>query len=395
MSSNANPLVIDGASVLELPSPEGRDAQLAQAVILTSGATEVVLPEQVAALTVAIHEDIGMGAISRAGGLPMGEHAEWVKFVEDKMKREATLHHQELLWELGSEVVEKAMVDAGGMNVTMEDELMNNLVKWFKNGGGVMRYVKPDVSKENGFRLVATEDIDSNEAVLSIPVKLTMCRVTARNVLIKNRGKYLGAELKSTFEKNEVWGLAVFLLHEYYKEMYGDGSKWGPYIRSLRVRFLTTEALQALKGTTAAELSSYWLKSADKLSLFSTGHDGPCNPTTYICRTRPNERMGDNRFSQHQIRWAYWVVKQNAVRIRHVTTGNTFLALVPFYNMINRELNAGGGIAFEVDGNVAVRVGQQRVAGSTVSLHPGDFTDAEYFMRTLQGVRFDLIFIYV
>jgi hypothetical protein len=44
-----------------------------------------------------------------------------------------------------------------------------------------------------------------------------MCKQTARNVLIKKKGKYLGEELTKTFEKDEEWGLAIFLLHEYYK----------------------------------------------------------------------------------------------------------------------------------------------------------------------------------
>jgi hypothetical protein len=36
-------------------------------------------------------------------------------------------------------------------------------------------------------------------------------------------GKYLGEELTKTFEKNELWGLTIFLLHEYYKEIAGKG----------------------------------------------------------------------------------------------------------------------------------------------------------------------------
>ena len=87
------------------------------------------------------------------------------------------------------------------------------------------------------------------------------------------------------------------------------------------MRFLTTDTLQALRGTTAADLSVEWYKVADKFAQWSTGHDGPCNPTTYICKTKPKDRTGDNRFSMHQIRWAYWVVKQNAVRVVQSHTG--------------------------------------------------------------------------
>ena len=227
------------------------------------------------------------------------------------------------MWELGTEVVEKDFIESGGMNETLEAELLTKMTDWFVRGGGSLRYIQPNVTKEDGFRLLATEDIDAEETIISVPVKLTMCRVTARNVLITGKGKYLGAELKSTFEKNEAWGLALFLLHEYFKETAGTGSKWGPYLRMLRVRFLTTPALRSLEGTTAAEVSRKWIKEADKLNYWSTGHDGPCNPTTYVCRSKPLDKMGDNRFSMHQIRWAYWVVRQNAVRVKHVTTGSS------------------------------------------------------------------------
>lgn len=130
-------------------------------------------------------------------------------------------------------------------------------------------------------------------------------------------------------------------------------------------------------------MSKKWIKDADKLNYWSTGHDGPCNPTTYVCRAKPNDKIGDNRFTLHQIRWAYWVVRQNAVRIKHVTTGNVFLALVPFYDMFEKRLNGGGGIAFEPDGSVGIRVGEAHAEGMAVGLHPGNLTDAEFFMRYL------------
>ena len=45
----------------------------------------------------------------------------------------------------------------------------------------------------------------------------------------------------------------------------------------------------------------------------------------------------------HQIRWAYWVVKQNAVRIRQMSTGLEFLALVPYYNMLEKQFYSSPG----------------------------------------------------
>jgi hypothetical protein len=278
------------ANQFQLPAPEGSSGHLASAVISTSGgSSELVAADHVNSLSAAFFEDVSLGAISKAGALPMGTDGEWIKFAEDKLKRDAQLNYQELMWELGSEVAERDFVEGGGMNETMEAELLHNMSRWFEKGGGVMRYVKPNVTREHGFRLIAQEDIEAGqEPLVSVPVKLTMCRVTARNVLITGRGKYLGAELKATFEKNEAWGLAMFLLHEYFKETAGNGSKWGPYLRTLRVRFLTTSALRSLEGSTAAEVSRKWLKDADKLNYWSTGHDGPCNPTTYVSPFRVN-----------------------------------------------------------------------------------------------------------
>ena len=77
---------------------------------------------------------------------------------------------------------------------------------------------------------------------------------------------------------------------------------------------------------------------ADDFSWWSTGSDGPCSPTTGICNTKPNERFGDHRFNAHQLRWAFFVVKQNAVRIKHIATGLEFLALIPFHNMIDHDM---------------------------------------------------------
>ena len=119
--------------------------------------------------------------------------------------------------------------------------------------------------------------------------------------------------------QHETWGLAIFVLHEYFKETAGSGSRWGPYLRSLRTRYLTTDVRKDLRGTLAAQLTRAWDKEADDFLWWSTGADGPCQATTKICIARPGERHGsDSRFNQHQLRWAYWVVRQNSVMVRQV-----------------------------------------------------------------------------
>lgn len=239
---------IDGTpaanKMLQLPTPEGSESFLVTSVTAIGAGAEIMPAEERAAVAASLNEDIGLGAISRAGALPFGEDMAWVKYVEDKMKRDAQIDHQSLLWELGSEVVEQQQIERGGFNISEEQELLANMKDWFIKNGGSLKYVEPSVSQEHGYRLVATEDIAENEVVVQVPIKLTLSRISSRNVLLPRKGKYLGEELKKTFEKNEVWALSVFLLHEWYKETAGKGSKWGPYLRLLRMRSLSTNVLQ-------------------------------------------------------------------------------------------------------------------------------------------------------
>ena len=331
-----------------------------------------------------MNEDIGMGAISKYGGLPMGEEHQWLKFVEDKLKRDNTLHHQKLMSELGSHVLEERQREAGGLNISLEEELQRNLIDWFEAGGGVLKYVSPSITKENGLTLVASEDISTEEAIVTVPLKLTMCRISARNVLIPKKSKYLGAELKKTFERDETWGLSIFVLHEYFKEVAGKGSKWGPYLRTLRMRSLSTPTIQSLEGTRAIELMKQWMKSSDDLRFFSTGSDGPCSPVSGICDQKPLDKMSMNsRFEDEHIRWAYWVVMQNAVTVHQISTGRKFLALIPFLNMVEKRIGSGGGVSFNLDGSITINVGSVHEEGEVVGIQPGNMSDHEFYLRYL------------
>lgn len=296
-------LGVSNEGLLQLPSPDaGQQSFLTAAVTSRSASSgELMTQGDVNALAVSLNEDIGLGAISRAGALPLGDDMGWVKFVEDKLRRDAQIDHQSLLWELGSQVTEEAQLSSGGMNVSLEMELYHNMTEWFTKQGGVLKYLEPSISKEDGLKLVATEEIHAYDTIISVPLKLTMCRISARNVLIPKKGKYLGEELKKTFEKNEVWALAIFLLHEWYKEFAGSGSKWGPYLRTLRMRSLTTNTMQALAHTRAIELTKQWFKSSSDLRFFSNGIDGPCSPTSNICNTKPLDKFNNNRLRAYLI----------------------------------------------------------------------------------------------
>lgn len=372
---------LDSSPILSLPSPTAEDVLSSSVSAQSASSNQIMLPHESAARALEFNEEIGLGAISRAGALPVGSDGQWLEFAERKLKNDASLDYQALIWELGSEIAERQFGEQGGMNITYEQELLVNMEAWFAKGGGKLHLVHPVVDKEHGFRLLAVEDIDEYEPIISCPLQLIMCKQTARNVLVKSRGKYLGEELQKTFEKDELLGMVIFVLHEYYKEMAGSGSKWGPFLRTLRMRFLATNVLQELKGTIAVNKYNHWLKQSDNFMWWSTGADGPCSPTTGICKTKPNDRAGDSRFNVHQIRWAYWVVKQNAVRIKQISTGLEFIALIPFYNMLEKRLEAHGGITFDLDGSVSVRSGKHTEEGLSLSIHPGNISDSEFFLR--------------
>ena len=84
--------------------------------------------------------------------------------------------------------------------------------------------------------------------------------------------------MQKAFEKDEHWAMAIFLLHEYFKEVNGKGSKWGPFLRVMRMRALTTDVVQELRGTKALQLMKEWMKSSEGFVWWSSGSDGPCSP---------------------------------------------------------------------------------------------------------------------
>ena len=66
-------------------------------------------------------------------------------------------------------------------------------------------------------RLVATEEMQAGEMIMELPMMGTLSRVTAKRILSKQSGN-LGDALKQTFVDNEVWGMTLLILHEFFKE---------------------------------------------------------------------------------------------------------------------------------------------------------------------------------
>jgi len=396
LEENGEGMLASSTGLLKLPSPLDRKDGILTEVINSHTSKEMIVESGMAAANALMfNENVGQGALAGAGALISGSKGEWIKLAENKLKRDAALGHHGLLWELGTEFAEQNQIQLGGLNVTQEEALLANMQRWFEEQGGKLSFIKPSVTKQ-GFSVRALERIEEGETVVKMPFRAIMCRQTARNVLIGRTGRYLGEELAKTFDRNEVWGLTIFLLHEYYKEMHGSGSKWGPFLRTLRMRFLSTEVVQALRGTVASSLSNEWFKSSDEFMWWTIGVDGPCSPTHKICLSKPSEKhSGEDRFNIHQIRWAYWVVKQNAVRIRQVSTGLDFLALVPYYGMLEKTLSPYfspnsqsappptnfSGIRFDLDGTVSIRAAEVHKESQRVKVIPGQFTDSEFFLR--------------
>jgi hypothetical protein len=61
-------------------------------------------------MAVSFSEDVGLGAISKSGALPIGGDGKWLELAESKLKKDNELDYQSLLWELGSEVSERQQV---------------------------------------------------------------------------------------------------------------------------------------------------------------------------------------------------------------------------------------------------------------------------------------------
>ena len=134
--------------MLQLPSPDGQDQQsfLTAAVSASSATANGALMSvgEISSMALQLNEDIGLGAISKAGALPYGDNMGWVKFAEDKIKRDAKIDHQSLMWELGSSIVEAEQSSqegkGEGFNAAHEQALLDNMTKWFVKNGGVLKY---------------------------------------------------------------------------------------------------------------------------------------------------------------------------------------------------------------------------------------------------------------
>ena len=174
-----------------LPAPvDGGNTALMAAISSQQSESSYALMsrQQANAMATSFSGDVGLGAISKAGVFPMGDDGAWLALVEGKRKKENSMDYHSLLWELGSEVAEKEYIERGGVNVTAENILLENMKKWFHDGGGQLHFADAEMADNHGFRLKVTEEVSADDTVLSVPLKLIMCRQTARNIVILGKG---------------------------------------------------------------------------------------------------------------------------------------------------------------------------------------------------------------
>ena len=161
-----------------------------------------------AARAVAFNEQIGGGALSQAGALPMGAQGQWIELAEGKLRRDAELSHSALLWELGSELAEAEAASAALSTITTdtsaaaaaaEEEAVAALQSWVLSLGGSLPLSEVQMGGHNtssgsgsrggGAALLATEALQEGDVAAALPFRALMCRQTARNVLVGRTGR--------------------------------------------------------------------------------------------------------------------------------------------------------------------------------------------------------------
>lgn len=119
---------------------------------------------------------------------------------QDSENRLPELRSGEVHWLLGSGELEDD--DALGLEegeVVEDSQLAADMLQWFTDGGGQLRYVEAD---DDATELSATEPLSDNELIIKMPLKLSLSQISARN--IKTRSGYLGHHMKDIFKMNQV-----------------------------------------------------------------------------------------------------------------------------------------------------------------------------------------------
>jgi len=360
------------------PSVGGNNTNLGSG---KAGALEAMAEEEGSQLTVEmvnylesleVMEGVSQGAVVKAEALPFENFTDVIERAERHAYHQYERRNYRFLkdpldgqWQLATEFQEKNRSKIIPYNATHEQEFL----EWFEKGGGVLSYVdfKRDSDGEP-MAMIADENVGNHDIVLQVPMKLTIGRQTQR--LVQTKRGLLKEHFDKIFQRNEEWGLACFLLYEQLK---GMDSKWAPFIRQLRMRLLRKSVMEELQGTYAGELYRSWdVEATHLLSYLRDNSDGPCRHDFNGLCTDMLERS--------YLRWALWVVKRYAVPVRKLTTGKSFLTLVPFAHLVTHRQGAGGNMTLFLDNTIRLSV-TDHPAGSAITYDKGNYSDAESLFR--------------
>ena len=344
--------------------------------------------------SVATVKEVQNGAIVNTGALPFNV-TEWEELAassrDRKDKRTYGRDEVDVAWRIATEMQERhalANLSAAARNASaFPTEVDRNLSEWFTRKGGSIRgaAVEQDPERKGHRRVIRVtssssdpddhnDDVNGlapNATLLRIPFRLTLNKITMRNVGLACKGKcsFLKEHFGPVFEKKEEWGLAVLLLHEHAK---GNESRWYPFMKSLRMYMLSKRVLQELKGTFAAQLYKLWDEEAEA-ALWWVNEE--------LCNKHTGKACNFGR-TRKEFRWALGVVRSFAFNLTKRTSGRSFLSLVPYGNLLMHQRGVGGQAVLELDNTINLQVGPLGVpSAGIVSYDRGKLGDAETMLR--------------
>ena len=331
------------------------------------GSSGAVALEGFGAAGLPLGEELAGGAVASAGAFALDGAAE----------EEALLRPADVVWRAAANELEDT---AAASNCSAElAAAREDMVAWFEAGGGRLdgvAYLPPaGVRCGDEGAVEALRDLGAGAAIVRVPIKLTISQVSMRST--RNKGGYVGQQLEKGFKHNEQWALAAALLHEYNKETYGEGSRWGPYVRSLSMLRLGSLILRELEGTYAGDLQQGWEKDVEHAYEWLTTHT--CGGSTYAVCLRDSEKMSSGKWTREDLQWALYVVKRYAVRVRRQTNAKPFLALVPLVGSLPHRAEAAGDLSLGFD-NVVTLHSAAFGEGEKVHLSRGNLSDAQTFL---------------
>ena len=368
-------------NLMSLPVPpqlrNGSDDKDAELQAAQTGDKSDLSPSVAAYVdSVALMDDISKGALTGAGALP-SDTKKWLEFAgkgKTRVMRRPFRNFwdpQDRTYRIAQDQGEKrAMVNASKILEKRRFPNSNDheLMEWFTKYGGKITFAKPNGRRDGSRKLVAEENINEDDLVLEVPLKITMNQLTVRNIKAGHSGRYLGEYIGGLFSKNQEWGLAAMLLYELDK---GNHSEWWPLIRTLDMHILTSGVIKELEGTYAQDRIRVLEDEAEDMHKFFEKVVGQ------------KDHMGEVQekwSTRKKLRWALWVARRHSVYVTKVTTGARIKAFVPFANYLKHKRGAGGTSVVTLNNYIKIGVSEHS-EGQELCFDHGDYSDTETLIR--------------